>query len=49
MPVGRTRGILTVAMHDPTDRGAIGRLASASGLTIFPVLANQRDLARTLA
>ena len=49
VPVGRTRGILTVAMHDPTDRAAIDRLASASGLTIFPVLANQRDLARTLA
>ena len=48
VPVGRTRGILTVAMHDPTDRAAIHRLASASGLTIFPVRASQRDLARAL-
>jgi hypothetical protein len=47
-PIGRTRDTLTVAMDDPTDRAAIARLAAATGLTIFPVLASAGDLARTL-
>jgi hypothetical protein len=45
-PIGRTRDTLTVAMGDPTDHAAIARLAAASGLVIFPVLASLDDLAR---
>jgi Type II secretion system (T2SS), protein E, N-terminal domain len=48
VPIGRTRGVLTVAMHDPSDIGAMQRLAAATGLTIFPVLASRGDLTRML-
>jgi hypothetical protein len=48
VPIGRTRGVLTVAMRDPSDLSALQRLASATGLTIFPVLADLDDLARAL-
>lgn len=48
VPIGRTRGILTVAMLAPTNLSAIQRLAAATGLTIFPVLASERDLTRLL-
>jgi hypothetical protein len=49
VPIGRTRGVLTVAMRDPADLSALQRLAAATGLTIFPVLAAPGDLARALA
>jgi hypothetical protein len=49
VPIGRTRGALTVAMRDPTDMLAMQRLAAATGLTIFPVLAAPSDLSRALA
>jgi MshEN domain len=49
VPIGRTRGVLTVAMRDSSDLSAMQRLATATGLTIFPVLAAPDDLARGLA
>jgi Type II secretion system (T2SS), protein E, N-terminal domain len=48
VPIGRTRGILTVAMLEPTNLSAMQRLASATGLTIFPVLASSREVAHLL-
>jgi hypothetical protein len=48
VPIGRTRGILTVAMQDPTNIAAMQRLAAATGLTIFPVLAAEGELDRAL-
>lgn len=48
VPIGRTRGVLTVAMRDSADLCALQRLATATGLTIFPVLASPEDLARAL-
>lgn len=48
VPIGRTRGLLTVAMHNPSDAEALSQLEAASGLTIFPVLGAPRDLARAL-
>ena len=48
VPIGRTRGVLTVAMRDPADSAAVQRLAAATGLTIFPVLAAERDLTGAL-
>lgn len=49
VPIGRTRGVLTVAMRDPSDLCALQQLAAATGLTIFPVLAAPDDLDRALA
>ncbi len=46
--IGRTRGMLTVAMHDPCDAAAVTRLSVATGLTIFPVLAAPDSLDRAL-
>ncbi|HEX8034296.1 MAG TPA: hypothetical protein VF510_10635 [Ktedonobacterales bacterium] len=48
VPIGRTRGTLTIAMHDPTDRGAIQRLHALTGLSIFPVLAAPDEIDRAL-
>ena len=48
VPIGRTRGVLTVAMQDPTNIAAMQRLAAATGLTIFPVLAAESELDRAL-
>ena len=36
-PVGRDHHYLTVALADPTDKGAIERLKDMTGMTIFPV------------
>jgi hypothetical protein len=49
VPIGRTRGVLTVAMQNPGDIAAMQRLAAATGLTIFPVLAAADELDRALA
>jgi hypothetical protein len=49
VPIGRTRGVLTVAMRDSSDLSALQRLATTTGLTIFPVLAAPDDLSRALA
>jgi hypothetical protein len=38
LPIGRDRSGLTVALADPTDRGALERLKQLTGLTIFPVM-----------
>jgi hypothetical protein len=48
VPIGRTRGTLTVAMQDPTNVEAMQRLGVATGLTIFPVLASAGELDRAL-
>lgn len=48
VPIGRTRGTLTVAMHDPTDAAAVQRLSVATGLRIFPVLVAAAELERAL-
>jgi hypothetical protein len=40
--------MLTVAMHDPCDTSAVRRLGTATGLTIFPVLAASDELERAL-
>lgn len=48
VPIGRSRSILTVAMHDPSDSAAVLRLRSATGLAIFPVLAASDELERAL-
>lgn len=48
VPIGRTRGMLTVAMHDPHDHEALRRLGAATGLAIFPVLAAPDALDRAL-
>jgi hypothetical protein len=47
-PIGRDRDILTVAMSNPQDRNALERLRAETGLNIFPVLANQRELQTAL-
>ena len=47
-PIGRDRDILTVAMSNPQDRSALERLRSETGLNIFPVLANARELQTAL-
>lgn len=48
VPIGRERGILTVAMRDPDDTAAMSRLRLASGMAIFPVLADRVELERAL-
>lgn len=48
VPIGRTRGMLTVAMNDPRDEQAVLRIGVATGLTIFPVLAAPDDIERAL-
>lgn len=48
VPIGRTRGMLTVAMNDPRDQQAVLRIGAATGLTIFPVLAAPDDIERAL-
>jgi hypothetical protein len=48
VPIGRTRGTLTVAMHDPTDAAVVQRLSAATGLRIFPVLVAAAELERAL-
>lgn len=47
-PLGRERGILTVAMSDPQDSGALNRLQQETGLHIFPVLAHPHELQTAL-
>ena len=46
--IGRSGNTLTVAMRDPRDLAAIMRLRSATGLSIFPVLAEGEELSRAL-
>lgn len=48
VPIGRTRGRLTVAMNDPCDQQAVLRIQAVTGLTIFPVLAAPDDIERAL-
>lgn len=48
VPIGRSRSMLTVAMHDPRDATAVLRLRTATGLAIFPVLAAPEELERAL-
>ncbi len=43
-PIGRDRGILTVAMSNPGDRCILDRLRKETGLDIFPVLAHPYEL-----
>lgn len=47
-PLGRERGTLTVAVADPQDRSTLERLHKATGLHIFPVLANPQELQTAL-
>jgi Type II secretion system (T2SS), protein E, N-terminal domain len=47
-PIGRDRDILTVAMSNPQDRSALERLRVETGMNIFPVLANSRELQTAL-
>lgn len=49
VPIGRTRGTLTVAMHNPRDDEAVQRLGIETGLVIFPVLASPDALDRALS
>jgi len=44
MPLGQTNGSLAVAMADPADLNAIQGLELATGLTIEPQLARERDI-----
>lgn len=48
VPIGRTRGTLTIAMHDPSDQHAVRRLHTLTGLNIFPVLAAPDEIDRAL-
>jgi hypothetical protein len=47
-PLGRDRGILTVAMSNPGDHHSLDRLRKETGLTIFPVLAHPSELQTAL-
>ena len=49
VPIGRTRGVLTVAMQNPSDTCSVERLRGATGLTVFPVLADAEEIERALA
>jgi Type II secretion system (T2SS), protein E, N-terminal domain len=49
VPIGRTRGVLTVAMQNPRDTCTVQRLHGATGLTVFPVLADADEIERALA
>jgi type II secretion system (T2SS) protein E len=49
VPIGRTRGVLTVAMQNPRDTCSVQRLRDATGLTVFPVLADAEEIERALA
>jgi type II secretion system (T2SS) protein E len=49
VPIGRTRGVLTVAMQNPSDACSVQRLHGATGLTVFPVLADADEIERALA
>jgi general secretion pathway protein E len=44
MPLGQTNGSLAVAMADPADLNTIQGLELATGLTIEPQLARERDI-----
>jgi len=46
--IGRSGNTLTVAMRDPRDAAAVLRLRAATGLAIFPVLADGDDLVRVI-
>lgn len=48
VPIGRSRNMLTVAMHNPCDAAAVLRLRAVTGLGIFPVLAAPDQLERAL-
>lgn len=48
VPIGRTRGTLTLAMHDPGDTEALQRVRALTGLSIFPVLAAPDEIDRAL-
>jgi hypothetical protein len=47
-PLGCERNILTVAMANPSDRNALNRLSTITGMRIFPVLAHPQTLAIAL-
>ncbi len=44
---GRGRGTLVVAMSNPHDLAALDELTFASGLTVRPVLADEREIPQT--
>jgi hypothetical protein len=48
VPIRCTRGTLTIAMHDPSDKHAVRRLHALTGLTIVPVLAAPDEIDRAL-
>ncbi len=48
VPIRRTRGTLTIAMHDPSDTHAVRRLHTLTGLNIVPVLAAPDEIDRAL-
>lgn len=48
VPIGHSRGTLTIAMHDPSDTNALQRLRAMTGLCIFPVLAAPDEIDRAL-
>ena len=47
-PIGRDRNVLTVAMLNPQDHGALERLHKETGLRIFPVLTHPEALESAL-
>lgn len=48
-PLGRERGILTVALANPQDSSVLTRLQEATGLRIFPVLTHPQELQAALS
>ena len=48
-PLGRERGVLTVALANPEDSSVLTRLQEATGLRIFPVLAHPQELQAALS
>jgi hypothetical protein len=48
-PLGRERGVLTVALANPEDSSVLTRLQEATGLRIFPVLTHPQELQAALS
>ena len=48
-PLGRERGMLTVAFSNPQDNSTLERLQQATGLRIFPVLTHPVELQTALS
>ncbi len=48
-PLGRERGMLTVAFSNPQDSSTLDRLHEATGLRIFPVLTHPLELQTALS